>query len=115
MHLEKPNPFPALMGEPEFAPQKSLRSETNPAFAGNAFRLIQFTPPGSSTSVQFGVNLTSAAPGSTQALLMAVNEIKAVHRQLVANRHDASEVLYCATGAACRFPGVCERITGLGF
>ena len=32
--------------------------------AGDAFRLIQFTPPGSNTSVQFGVNLTSAAPAS---------------------------------------------------
>ena len=30
--------------------------------AGNDFRLVQFTPPGSGTSIQFGVNLTSAAP-----------------------------------------------------
>jgi catechol 2,3-dioxygenase-like lactoylglutathione lyase family enzyme len=32
--------------------------------AGSGFRLVQFTPPGSGSSVQFGVNLTSAAPGS---------------------------------------------------
>jgi hypothetical protein len=25
---------------------------------GDAFRLVQFTPPGSGTSIQFGVNLT---------------------------------------------------------
>lgn len=30
--------------------------------AGNAFRLVQFTPPGSDNSVQLGVNLTSASP-----------------------------------------------------
>src|ERR1700726_2171670 len=31
--------------------------------AGDNFRLVQFTPPGSGSSIQFGVNLTSAAPG----------------------------------------------------
>jgi hypothetical protein len=35
---------------------------------GDNFRLIQFTPPGSGSSIQFGVNLTSAAPGSTKAM-----------------------------------------------
>ena len=30
--------------------------------AGDNFRLVQFTPPGSGSSIQFGVNLTSAAP-----------------------------------------------------
>jgi catechol 2,3-dioxygenase-like lactoylglutathione lyase family enzyme len=30
----------------------------------NGFRVIQFTPPGSGCSVQFGTNITSAAPGS---------------------------------------------------
>jgi catechol 2,3-dioxygenase-like lactoylglutathione lyase family enzyme len=34
---------------------------------GNALRLIQFTPPGSGASVQFGVNLTQASPGSARA------------------------------------------------
>ena len=28
--------------------------------AGDNFRLVQFTPPGSGSSIQFGVNLTSA-------------------------------------------------------
>jgi catechol 2,3-dioxygenase-like lactoylglutathione lyase family enzyme len=34
--------------------------------AGDNFRLVQFKPPGSGSSIQFGVNLTSAAPGWTQ-------------------------------------------------
>ena len=32
----------------------------------NGFRVVQFTPPGSGCSVQFGTNMTSAAPGSAQ-------------------------------------------------
>src|SRR5208283_94662 len=35
--------------------------------AGDNFRLVQFTPPGSGSSIQFGISLTSAAPGSAQA------------------------------------------------
>ena len=35
--------------------------------AGADFRVIQYTPPGSGCSVQFGTNLTSATPGSAQA------------------------------------------------
>ena len=31
---------------------------------GDDFRLVQFTPPGSGCSVQFGTNISSAAPGS---------------------------------------------------
>ena len=30
----------------------------------NGFRVVQFTPPGSACSVQFGAKITSAAPGS---------------------------------------------------
>ena len=47
--------------------------------AGEGFRLIQFTPPGSGCSVQFGVNLTSAEPGSAQGLLLVVSDIDAAH------------------------------------
>jgi hypothetical protein len=36
--------------------------------AGDNFRLVQFTRPGSGSSIQFGVNLTSAAPDSAQAI-----------------------------------------------
>ena len=80
--------------------------------AGNGFRLIQFTPPGSDSSVQFGVNLTPAAPGSAQGLLLIVSDIEAARRQLVAHGADASEVFHCATGTGCRFPGVDVRVSG---
>jgi predicted enzyme related to lactoylglutathione lyase len=63
--------------------------------AGNAFRLVQFTPPGSGSSIQFGVNLTSAAPGSAQGMLLAVTDIEAARQQLVAQGVDASSVFHC--------------------
>jgi catechol 2,3-dioxygenase-like lactoylglutathione lyase family enzyme len=78
----------------------------------NGFRLIQFTPPGSGSSIQFGAKLTSAAPGSAQGLLLIVSDIEAAHQQLVAHGVDASEVFHCATGAGCRFPGIGVRVSG---
>ena len=53
--------------------------------AGDNFRLVQFTPPGSGSSIQFGVNLTSAAPGSAQAMLLAVSDIEAARSELIAH------------------------------
>jgi catechol 2,3-dioxygenase-like lactoylglutathione lyase family enzyme len=81
--------------------------------AGNNFRLVQFTPPGSSSSIQFGVNLTPATPGSAQAMLLAVSDIEAARRQLVAQGIEASEVFHCEAGTGCRFPGIGERVNGL--
>ena len=39
----------------------------------NGFRVVQFTPPGSGCSVQFGTNITSAVPGSAQGLYLVVS------------------------------------------
>jgi catechol 2,3-dioxygenase-like lactoylglutathione lyase family enzyme len=80
--------------------------------AGDNFRLIQFTPPGSGASIQFGVNLTSAAPGSAQAMLLAVSDIEVARQQLVANGVDASELFHCETGTACRFQDIGVRVSG---
>jgi len=60
--------------------------------AGEGFRLIQFTPPGSGTSIQFGVNLTTATPGSVQGLLLAVSDIEGARQQLVTRGVDVGEV-----------------------
>lgn len=60
---------------------------------GGDFRLVQFTPPGSGCSVQFGTNLTSAEPGSAQVLLLAVSDIEAVRHELVV----ASRSARCTT------------------
>jgi catechol 2,3-dioxygenase-like lactoylglutathione lyase family enzyme len=78
----------------------------------DGFRLIQFTPPGSGSSVQFGVNLTPAEPGSARGLLLAVSDIETAHHQLVARGIETSEVFHCATGTGCRFPGIGVRVSG---
>src|SRR5580765_5390626 len=44
----------------------------------DTFRIVQFTPPGSSCSIQFGKGLTSAAPGSAPGLFLVVSDIDAV-------------------------------------
>src|SRR5919107_4026175 len=43
----------------------------------NGFRVVQFTPPNSDCSVQFGTNMTSAAPGSAHRLHLIVSDIQA--------------------------------------
>ena len=47
------------------------------------FRVVQLTPAGSSTSIQFGIGLTDAAPGSVQGLYLVVDDIAAVRDELV--------------------------------
>jgi catechol 2,3-dioxygenase-like lactoylglutathione lyase family enzyme len=79
---------------------------------GDNFRLVQFTPPGSAASIQFGVNLTPAAPGSSQGLLLIVSDIVAARQQLTTQGVEASEVYHCESGTACRFPGIGARVSG---
>ena len=62
--------------------------------AGDDFRLIQFTPPESGCSIQFGTSLTSAAPGSAQGLYLIVSDIAATHGELAASGVDVSEVFH---------------------
>lgn len=40
----------------------------------NGFRAVQFMPPSSNCSVQFGTNMTSVAPGSAQGLHLIVSD-----------------------------------------
>jgi catechol 2,3-dioxygenase-like lactoylglutathione lyase family enzyme len=44
-------------------------------------RIVQFTPPGSRTSITFGTGLTNAAPGSAEGVLV-VSDIEAAHDEL---------------------------------
>ena len=49
----------------------------------NGFRVVQFTPPGSGCSVQFGTRITSAEPGSAQGLYLVVSDINAARKELL--------------------------------
>src|SRR3954453_760795 len=57
----------------------------------NGFRVVQFTPPGSSCSVQFGSQMTSAPAGSAQGLYLVVSDIDAARADLAARGAAISE------------------------
>src|SRR5262252_1892942 len=62
--------------------------------AGNDWRGIQFTPPGSGCSIIFGKNVTAAAPGSAQGLYLIVSDIDAARNDLLRRGVDISEVFH---------------------
>jgi len=66
--------------------------------AGADFRVVQLTPPGSACSVIFGTGVTSAAPGSTQGLHLAVTDIDAARAELGDRGAEVSEVFHDAGG-----------------
>ena len=63
---------------------------------GSEFRGIQFTPPGSPCSIQFGTGLTSAVPGSSRGLYLIVSDIEAARAELVGRGVDVSAVFHRA-------------------
>src|SRR6266542_784362 len=62
--------------------------------AGEDWRGIQLTPPGSGCSVIFGNNVTTAAPGSAQGLYLAVSDIEAARKELLRRGVEVSEVFH---------------------
>jgi catechol 2,3-dioxygenase-like lactoylglutathione lyase family enzyme len=79
----------------------------------NGFRVVQFTPPGSPSSIQFGTKVTSAAPGSAQNLYLVVSDIAAARDQLVARGASVSEVFHPgAPGAHFQPEGSSDRLSG---
>ena len=79
----------------------------------NGFRVVQFTPPGSGCSVQFGTKITSAAPGSAQGLYLIVSDIEAARDELVARGAEVSEVFHAETpGAQFQPNGTSGRVSG---
>jgi catechol 2,3-dioxygenase-like lactoylglutathione lyase family enzyme len=79
----------------------------------NGFRVVQFTPPGSGCSVQFGAQITSAAAGSAQGLYLIVSDIEAARGELVARGVAVSEVFHAGTpGAQFQPDGTSGRVSG---
>ena len=66
----------------------------------NGFRVVQFTPPGSGCSLQFGTRITSAAPGSAQGLYLIVSDIEAARAALADHGAEVSEVFHPAEPGA---------------
>ena len=79
----------------------------------NGFRVVQFTPPGSGCSVQFGMNITSAAPGSAHGLYLIVSDIEIARDELVSRGVKISEVFHAGTpGAQFQSDGTNGRVGG---
>ena len=51
--------------------------------AGDDFRVVQLTPPGSACSISIGTGLTPAPPGCIQGLHLVVEDIEAARAELV--------------------------------
>jgi catechol 2,3-dioxygenase-like lactoylglutathione lyase family enzyme len=79
----------------------------------NGFRVVQFTPPGSGCSIQFGTKITSAAPGSAQGLYLVVPDIEAARDELAAHGAEVSEVFHAGTpGVQFQPDGTNGRVGG---
>jgi catechol 2,3-dioxygenase-like lactoylglutathione lyase family enzyme len=66
------------------------------------FRVIQLTPQGSGTSIQFGVGLTAARPGSLQGLYLVVSDIEKSCLELTDHRVTVSEIRHKNTDGGWR-------------
>ena len=79
----------------------------------NGFRVVQFTPPGSQCSVQFGTHVTGAPPGSAHGLYLIVSDIGAGRDDLVSRGAKVSEVFHSgAPGAQLDAEGTNDRVDG---
>ncbi len=79
----------------------------------NGFRVVQFTPPGSGCSVQFGTNITTAPPGSATGLYLIVSDIEQARDGLAALGAEVSEVFHPGTpGAQFQPDGTSGRVSG---
>ena len=61
---------------------------------GAGFRIVQFTPPGSPCSIQFGDAVTTAPPGSATNVYLIVEDIQAARDALAAGGVSVSEVFH---------------------
>ena len=58
----------------------------------DSVRTVQFTPPHSQCSIQFGTGGTTAEPGAAQNTFLVVEDIDAARDDLISRRVDVSEV-----------------------
>ena len=74
----------------QFYRKLGWRQDVTPPGSG----VFQFTPHGSACSIQFGGNLTSAAPGSVQRTYLIVSDIEATRNALIDAGIDVSKIFH---------------------
>jgi catechol 2,3-dioxygenase-like lactoylglutathione lyase family enzyme len=84
----------------QFYRKLGWRQDVTPAGSG----VYQFTPHGSAASVQFGGNLTSAAPGSVQRTYLIVSDIAATRDALVTAGIEVGEIFHLGPDGAIGGP-----------
>ena len=72
--------------------------------AGDSFRVVQLTPPGSACSISIGTGISSATPGSYGGMHLVVNDIEAARAELVDRGLEISEPFHF--GAEGQAPGL---------
>jgi catechol 2,3-dioxygenase-like lactoylglutathione lyase family enzyme len=77
---------------------------------GDAWRVVQVTPPGSACSVFLGKGVSAAKPGGMQGLMLVVDDIDAARADLVRRGVDVSEVFHF--NGPIRFDGTEGRVAG---
>jgi catechol 2,3-dioxygenase-like lactoylglutathione lyase family enzyme len=79
----------------------------------NGFRVVQYTPPGSPTSIQFGTQVTTATPGSAQGLYLVVSDLETAREELAGRGVEVSKVFHVETpGAQFQPDGSDGRVGG---
>ncbi|MGI8563457.1 MAG: glyoxalase superfamily protein [Candidatus Dormibacter sp.] len=66
--------------------------------AGDDFRVVQLTPPGSACSLTLGKGITDAAPGSVRGTHLVVSDIEAARAELVRGGVEVSEIRHMESG-----------------
>ena len=79
--------------------------------AGEDWRVVQMTAPGSPCSVMFGKGLTTAVPGSVQGTFLVVDDVEAARAELVRRGVNVSEVFHF-DGSLLRVAGTKGRLPG---
>jgi catechol 2,3-dioxygenase-like lactoylglutathione lyase family enzyme len=96
----------------EFYTRLGWRLDTDLPF-DNGFRVVQFTPPGSGSSLQFGTKITLATPGSAQNMYLIVSDIEVARDELAARGVEVTEVFHPGTpGAQFQPDRASGRISG---
>jgi catechol 2,3-dioxygenase-like lactoylglutathione lyase family enzyme len=72
--------------------------------AGDSFRVVQLTPPGSAASISIGTGITTAVPGSYQGMHLVVDDIEAARAELTERGVEVSEPFHF--GAEGQTPGL---------
>ena len=72
--------------------------------AGESFRVVQLTPPGSACSITFGLGISSAEPGSYKGMHLVTEDIEAARNELAQGGVEVSEPFHF--GAEGQTPGL---------